>query len=160
MRPKYIFAIFASLGLLLGATGPGCKMMDRALLDPNPLYVPPGSTNAPAIPVDGQQPYMNDVAAETWLTIAKDSGMPYGALAGSVGLWLMTMYRNVRNKQTARALVEGIAGARNMLKTTPEGKVLDEKVKAVLRDSQLARGVLDEVKKLMDTYTSPDYEGG
>jgi hypothetical protein len=132
----------------------GCKMLDQALLDPNPAYTPP-ATNAPAPPAPPVPPFVSDPKVETGLALAAGSGIPYAGLAGSIGLLLVSTYRNIRNKQTSRALVEGIAGARGILKTTAEGRILDAKIKEELKRSQLARGVLGEVDKLIDTYTTP-----
>lgn len=82
----------------------------------------------------------------------------YGAAIGAGLLALYNGYRNVRNKKSATAVIQGIQDARELLHTLPQGAAIDAQVKELLIKAQLDHGVVDDVKKLLDSHFG-DHEG-
>lgn len=88
------------------------------------------------------------------LSLVGSIPVPYAGLGATLAALALSVYRNIRNRKTAAALVAGIDGARRVLLDTPEGRALDEKIKARLQEHQIAAGVVDETAKLLDHFTT------
>jgi hypothetical protein len=85
--------------------------------------------------------------------LANSLGVPFAA-SGALGVgWLLQMYVTMRQRRLAKAGVLTIEAVRKFLNETPEGQVVDQKVKDVIIRSQKEQGVLSEVAKLVDRYT-------
>ena len=96
-----------------------------------------------------------DVRPEIDAATSIISGLPF-PWAGTAGVilgWLATAYVALRNRKVAVAMVQGIEAGRVILQTTPEGKVLDEKVRRALMDHQEMAGVLNAASSLVNAYT-------
>ena len=77
--------------------------------------------------------------------------------AGTAGLalgFLYSAYAAIRNRKAAKALVLGIEAGRRFLNETPQGRELDAVIRDKLIEHQEAAVVLNEVGKLVNTYTS------
>lgn len=79
--------------------------------------------------------------------------VPYAGLAATLAGMGLAIYRSLRNRKTATALIAGIDGVRRVLNETPEGKALDAKIKQKLQEHQVAAGVITEVESLLKKYT-------
>lgn len=79
---------------------------------------------------------------------------PFAGAAGLVVGFLYSAYAAVRNRKATKALVLGIEAGRKFLNETPEGRKLDAVIKDKLIEHQEAAGVLNEVGKLVNTYTT------
>jgi hypothetical protein len=76
-------------------------------------------------------------------------GIVSSAIAGVFGIWAAA--RSRRNGKVAAGLTQGIEVLSEVLKTTPQGQLLDEKAKAWLQSHQLQTGTALEVVKLLNT---------
>ncbi len=74
-----------------------------------------------------------------------------GALAALLG-WAYSFYASVRNKKIAAGLVQSVQRGREFLQSTAEGRMLDEKFKAVLAEHQDTAGIVAEVDRLLARY--------
>jgi hypothetical protein len=105
---------------------------------------------APAVSVTNLAPRAPISAATQAIGALPVPGAGLGAIA--LG-WLYTAYAAFRNKRVAQALVTGIEAGRRALQETPEGQKLDGRIKDALIEHQTVAGVLNEVGKLVNTYT-------
>lgn len=81
--------------------------------------------------------------------------LPWAGPAGLALGAIYAVYANIRNKKTKVALIQGIEAGRRILQETAEGQKLDARIRAELIQHQAAAGVLNEVAKLVDSYTAP-----
>lgn len=72
---------------------------------------------------------------------------------GVGALWLDR--KRKRSDKVGASLVQGIDVFRDILDATPQGEIIDEKLKEVLRERQGALHVTDEVGKLLARYKTP-----
>lgn len=88
---------------------------------------------------------------------------PFGELvgygiAGVLGIWgtLRSRRASAADKRASAAkvgaavLAQGIETLREVLKSTPQGKLIDDKIMKALRDQQLTAGVLAEIAVLVE----------
>jgi hypothetical protein len=92
-------------------------------------------------------------AVEAGLKAVEGAPFPMAGLAGILLGWAYSAYAAVRNKKTAVAVIQGIEAGRRILQETPEGQVLDKKIKDALIEHQETAGVLHQVTQLVTSYT-------
>lgn len=148
----------------------GCNTLDKTVMEKKPVavvqpttvtnYTSTGTpiietktvTNIVYVPTGNVTPGVQQVTG--LLTDLGTIGVPWAGVAGGVLGWLATLYVGIRRGRVNVALIQGIEASRKILRETPEGQVLDAKIKALLQEHQDVAGVLNEVNKLVNQYTS------
>lgn len=77
----------------------------------------------------------------------------WGGLIGTVLLGAYHLYGQVRNKQVAGALVQGLETAREVVRSTPQGQQLAAGLTSYLVRTQGAAGVLGSISDLVGDLT-------
>lgn len=151
-------ALLAAL-LAIALLAVGCAQLDRALIRERVTPAQTVQTTNSAGQVESvilppvTNYVVNPVVAGT-ASIASALPIPWaGTIGTAVGL-LASLYVSARRKKLSIALVEGIEAGRVILQTTPEGQILDSKIKDELIHHQEIAGVLSAASKLVSTYTS------
>ena len=142
MRTR-LCGVVALLSLLIVT---GCSTLDS-------LYVQrPASTNAVTGEVTPATVEPNPIVD---VAINGIGGLPFpwsGPIALALG-WAYSAYSSARNRKLAVVGVEGVELVRKIIQETPEGKVIDGKIRDALVRHQNFRGVLAEISKLVKAYT-------
>jgi len=100
-------------------------------------------------------------AVQTTLDVASSVGGSWGGLVGLLASGVLGIYAKTQRKHRTTAenvnaaVVQGIDVFRDILDQTPQGAVIDEKLKAVLHERQLALNVVSAVDSLLKRYKTP-----
>lgn len=148
------------LALCVGLVVPlfvGCRAVEGLLYDKKVEEVPAvvndeGQVLAPSGLVTN---LVAKPVVENAIQVTGAAPIPWAGLASIVLGWAYSSYRSARNKKSAVALVTGVEAVRRILQETEEGRKFDRKLLDIVKEHQVAAGVVSEIGKLVLKHTSP-----
>lgn len=176
MKTTKLIILTAILGMATLLTG--CNLLDRGydtvaiqhpaitnsvtVMETNSIVNPANGqleqTITPHVTVKIQPAYtttelMDKPLIASGIQTLKSLPIPYASIGASFLAAAVSIYKLIRNKQALKAVVVGVEAGREMLQNTPQGQILDAKIKDILIKHQEEAGVLHIVSDVVNSYT-------